>query len=430
MKISVVIPAYNEEHYIGVCLDYIIRNAKGSLHEIIVIDNASTDRTREIASSKPGVKVVTEKIKGLTRARQRGLEEATGDLIAYLDADTRLPENWLDKARWTFANDPEVVSLSGPYRYYDGKRWKNTLMHGLWYITAPLTFRTVGYMVLGGNFIAKRKALTDMGGFDKNIDFYGEDTDIARRLSPFGKVIFRMDFFIYSSSRRLNEEGFIKTNVVYALNFIWQVIFHRPFSSSYRDIRTVSPLSVSQVDSRTEKLATSKALFWSSVFGAIGLYALIRDILMRTSMSPPPPAIVPLSIFYAILVINTYFSIWLFAHIASRKDTRNNLLDIVLGLFYVAMAFSLKVPVRFVFFDLLLFIIATMKYSFLLGIVEHSAVVRKKILADILGILLCTLVLGGSIVGYPLYSSWALCAVFAVANIFIFFVRPLYKLDS
>ena len=99
MKISLVIPAYNEESYIGECIDCAILASRGRVYEIIVVNNASTDRTKEIAIRK-GVRVVDEPEKGLTKARQRGLIEATGDYIAYIDADTRMPNMWFDKIEY------------------------------------------------------------------------------------------------------------------------------------------------------------------------------------------------------------------------------------------------------------------------------------------------------------------------------------------
>jgi glycosyltransferase involved in cell wall biosynthesis len=236
-KISLVIPAYNEEKYIGDCLDYAIKNSEGRFFEIIVIDNASSDRTAEIAASRPGVRVVREDKKGLTKARQRGLEEASGDFIAYTDADTRLPKKWFETALDVFSKNPKAVCLSGPYIYYDLSGFKNMILTALWWLTAPLTYRIVGYMVLGGNFIAKKSALLAMGGFDTNIEFYGEDTNIARRLSKFGKVIFRMDFTIDSSARRFIHEGMFKVNFLYGINFLWQVAFHRSRTKVYSDIR-------------------------------------------------------------------------------------------------------------------------------------------------------------------------------------------------
>ena len=92
-------------------------------------------------------------------------------------------------------------------------------------------------MILGGNVIIKRSAISAIHGFDKTIAFYGEDTDLARRLSAVGRTLFRMDFVVYASARRFEAEGIIKPNLVYALNYLWPILFHRPFSREYNDIR-------------------------------------------------------------------------------------------------------------------------------------------------------------------------------------------------
>ena len=108
-KVSLVIPAYNEEKYIAACLDHAIKNSGGRFFEIIVIDNASTDSTSRIARGFPGVRVVHEPNKGLTSARQRGFLESSGDIVAYLDADTRLPESWFDVLEREFTDRKSVV---------------------------------------------------------------------------------------------------------------------------------------------------------------------------------------------------------------------------------------------------------------------------------------------------------------------------------
>jgi|SRR3989344_152436 len=237
MDISLVICAHNEEKYIGACLDAAIQNSRGRFKEIIVVDNASTDKTAEIARTKSGVRVVREEKKGLTFARQAGLEATNSELVAYTDADTLLPVGWMDIVEGVFES-PSVVSLSGPARYFDGSFIEDAVMGFFWRGIAPLTYRAVGYMVYGANFVAKRSALLAIGGFDRSIEFYGEDTDIARRLATQGKSIFRADFFIYTSARRLQHEGLIRANTTYAMNYLWPVLFKRPYHSTHRDIRT------------------------------------------------------------------------------------------------------------------------------------------------------------------------------------------------
>ncbi len=235
-KISLVIPAYNEEKYIGDCLTHVIQNGGGRFFEIIVIDNASTDKTSEIASGFPLVRVVQEPNKGLTKARQRGFLESKGDVIAMIDADTRMPKNWFSTLIREFSNNDKLACLSGPYVYYD-QSWFGQLLVKIYYFFAiPLYFFT-GYMATGGNFSIRRDVLEKMGGFDTSIAFYGEDTDIARRASKHGKVKFMLKFKMYTSARRLKGQGVFATGKVYALNFFSTVLKHKPTTENYTDIR-------------------------------------------------------------------------------------------------------------------------------------------------------------------------------------------------
>jgi glycosyltransferase involved in cell wall biosynthesis len=237
MKISIIVPAYNEEKYIGDCLQSITEARTDDITEVIVIDNASTDNTAAIAKTFRGVRVVHEPQKGLTKARQRGLLEAKGDFVAYLDADTRMPPAWPFIVVKEFSRKPDMVCLSGPFHYYDLPALQKIFAETLWALTAPPTYWLTGFMVLGANFIAKREALQKIGGFDTTISFYGEDTDIAWRLSKMGKVKFSMKFFIIGSGRRLLEEGLVRTFWRYAVNYRSMAFQHKPTTTQYKDIR-------------------------------------------------------------------------------------------------------------------------------------------------------------------------------------------------
>ena len=132
-RISLVIPAYNEEGYIRACLEHVFKNASGRFHEIIVVVNASTDRTKEIAESFIGVRVVLEDNKGVMKARQKGVDLASGDLIAFMDADTRVTAEWVDQIVTEFSGNENLVCLSGPYHFYDFKRWLQIGTKLYWY---------------------------------------------------------------------------------------------------------------------------------------------------------------------------------------------------------------------------------------------------------------------------------------------------------
>jgi glycosyltransferase involved in cell wall biosynthesis len=234
--ITLVICAYNEAEYIGTCLEYATRNSSGELLEIVVIDNASTDLTGIIASRFTGVRVVREEQKGLTRARQRGFTEARGDIVAYIDADTRMPEGWCAKINREFGLDKRLALLSGPYRYYDIPTLQQFLV-SLWYYFAMPVYWLVGYMATGGNFAIRKSVLQQMHGFDTSIEFYGEDTNIARRAHEFGKVQFDLRFVMPTSGRRFKEQGLGMTAWLYAVNFFSEVLRRRPASRQYIDIR-------------------------------------------------------------------------------------------------------------------------------------------------------------------------------------------------
>lgn len=237
MTISIAIPAYNEEASIGTCLEHILRYATEDVCEILVIDNASTDKTADIAARFPRVRVVREPQKGLVFARQRALTEAKGDLLAFFDADTRLQPRWFDVLHREFAKNPKLVCMSGPYRY-EGVSWLAQLVtwYG-WNTNAHISHFFLGYMVIGGNFVAKKSALLAMGGFDTRIRFYGEDANIARRLHDHGELYYANDFFVYSSGRRIQKDGILKTSWIYGINFFWESARGKPFTMEYEDIR-------------------------------------------------------------------------------------------------------------------------------------------------------------------------------------------------
>ncbi|MEK7187935.1 MAG: glycosyltransferase family 2 protein [Patescibacteria group bacterium] len=244
MKLSFSIPAYNEEKNIWRCLDSIFQELKGKKYqvEIIVVDNNSTDRTAEIAKSYAGVRVVPETKKGLLYARERGYETATGDLIANVDADTILTPGWIDTVFQEFEENPNLVALSGPYVYYDLPplvQMVTKFFYSFGYIVHRfnLLFGGNGTMLQGGNFVLRKTALDAIGGFNTDIAFYGEDTDIAVRMSTVGKIKFTYRLPMKTSGRRLAEEGVVTTGFRYAINHFWMLLFKKPFTVKYGDVR-------------------------------------------------------------------------------------------------------------------------------------------------------------------------------------------------
>jgi glycosyltransferase involved in cell wall biosynthesis len=245
MKLAFVIPAYNEEALIGKCLQSVVDEVarSGADADIVVVNNASTDRTGEIARSFPTVRVVDEPQKGLVNARDAGFAATKGfDLIANIDSDTVVPSGWLDTVMAEFAKDPKLVCLSGPYVYYDMSRFNRflvTMFYGLTYLIYVFNrfILRVGSVVQGGNFVFKRAAWEQVGGYDRSIEFFGEDTDVAVRLSKVGGVKWTFALKMKTSGRRLEQEGVFRTAGTYTLNFFWVTFRGKPATKSYTDIR-------------------------------------------------------------------------------------------------------------------------------------------------------------------------------------------------
>ena len=237
MEISIVIPSYNEERHIAHTLASVIEMTAGKYKEIIVVDNASSDKTAEIARSFPGVKVIHEPHKGTGHARQSGFEHATGEIVVFVDADVLIPDGWIEKIINRFDTDTKIVLLSGAYRYYESERYPLWLLNMIWWITPPV-YWVVGYMANAGNCAIRASALKSIGGWDRGLAFYGDDTDLARRLHSVGKTVWSLRFYNYSSGRRYDEFGIVKTCFNYMISYWWPVLFHRPYNNDHQFVKT------------------------------------------------------------------------------------------------------------------------------------------------------------------------------------------------
>lgn len=233
--ISFIIPARNEEESIGGTIESILKQPERLVKEIIVADNGSTDRTPQIAEAYLKTKVVFATEPGTNPAREAGRKVATGDIIAFIDADNWLAPDWSETAL-KYLSRPGIVAVSGPYTYRD-QNWLGKLItfYGFLLYAYPgyLLVRyilRIGSVLLGGNFAARREALEKIGGLDTRFKFFGDDVRTGKQLRKIGKVIFTPKLLVSSSSRRFRKHGYFKTILRYFLNFWWVMLFDRPFS--------------------------------------------------------------------------------------------------------------------------------------------------------------------------------------------------------
>jgi hypothetical protein len=158
--------------------------------------------------------------------------------------------------------------------------------------------------------------------------------------------------------------------------------------------------------------------FIAILFGIAGWFLFVYD--WRVSL--------PLAIFYALLVINTYPSVQLFSSIVPLDDGKHALVDIILAFSYLFLAVSLGQPQQFAICALVLFLIAAGKYSLMLYEVPHQKLIERKLRVDLLGALMCAIVLALISFGWFWTGVWGLAIMFALANVYVLALRPLYRL--
>jgi glycosyltransferase involved in cell wall biosynthesis len=228
MRVSIVIPAHNEESSVAGSIRAALAQNYPDF-EVIVVNNASTDRTAEVAGQFP-VKLVHEPRKGLLWARECGRQNASGEIIANMDADCLPKPTWL-RTGAGFFQDARVAAATGPYDYYDSGtlfRHGSLLLQKTAYWLVSRFFQCpgirVGAILIGGNNFIRAAALRQAGGYNTAILFYGEDTDTAKRIAARGRVVFSNRLIMKTSARRFKAEGTSRLAARY-ITYFFKTIF-------------------------------------------------------------------------------------------------------------------------------------------------------------------------------------------------------------
>lgn len=182
-KISIIVPAFNEEKLIRESLGHIVASGAaftdlGWAHEVIVCDNNSTDRTAELARAA-GATVIFEPVNQIGRARNRGASVATGEWLIFVDADS-FP------SRELFADVAEAIQkghyvAGGSTVRLDQGGWAAWIVLQLWHLVS-----IVKRWAAGSFIFCETRAFRAIGGF--SLDYYaGEELDLSRRLGIEGR---------------------------------------------------------------------------------------------------------------------------------------------------------------------------------------------------------------------------------------------------
>lgn len=204
LKISIVIPAYNEEVNIARCLDSLASQTRIA-NEIIVVDNNSTDNTVNVAQ-RYKVRIIAQSIQGIPPSTYAGLNAATGDILVRCDADCILPPSWLADIEATFLANDTLAALTGPGYFYDCNKITAWLAD-IFYMKAyfALTYLALAHSPLFGSNFAIRssswKAIKDKVHHERN-DIH-DDMDISIHIGPKANVQYVSNLRVGISARAL-----------------------------------------------------------------------------------------------------------------------------------------------------------------------------------------------------------------------------------
>jgi glycosyltransferase involved in cell wall biosynthesis len=201
-RFSIVIPCFNEAGYLTDTLLSLRKQDFDGVFEVIVVDNNCTDDTAGIARDF-GARVVAEPVPGVCNARQRGTQEARGEIVVSTDADTVHGRDWLSRIDARFRADEGVVAVVGPCRYADGPRWGRYYGQALFGAVNGV-HRLTGRAVYASatNIAFRREAWT---GYDTSLTQGGDELDQLRRLRGRGRVVYDHGNPTYTSGRRLSR---------------------------------------------------------------------------------------------------------------------------------------------------------------------------------------------------------------------------------
>nr|WP_155215445.1 glycosyltransferase family 2 protein [Micromonospora sp. CP22] len=179
--VSVIIPTHNSSKTLGACLEA-VRRQDHPVTEVIVVDDASTDDTRDIARRFPCRLLVTDRNAGPAAARNRGIQASTGDLLFFLDSDCAPEPDALSNALAILREQPDVACVHGIYAltplFDDGPVEAYRLLHGhYWRLRNVGRVRTTLFAIC----LIRREVFDAVGLFDENLRA-SEDVEIGDRM--------------------------------------------------------------------------------------------------------------------------------------------------------------------------------------------------------------------------------------------------------
>jgi glycosyltransferase involved in cell wall biosynthesis len=204
LTLTIVIPVFNEQDHLAVCLSAIAKQTVMP-DEVIVVDNNSTDTSTQVVKKFPFVKLLREPKQGVLFAKNTGFAGATGDIIGRIDADSILPPRWVEQVK-NYMADESFDALTGPVNYYDMPLPESNyyLDHAMrssiynWSPKSPFLF--------GSNMAIRRSVWQELCKSLCDDTYMHEDLDLAIHLYKNGnKILYTKELLAGASGRRYND---------------------------------------------------------------------------------------------------------------------------------------------------------------------------------------------------------------------------------
>jgi len=214
--LSIIIPTLNEEKFLPRLIDS-IKKQSFTDYEIIVSDGGSLDNTKNIALNYNCKFVLDTEHHSPSWQRNNGAAIAKGDIFLFLDADSVLQDNFLEKVVAEFKN--RNLCGAGFYFIFNPNKLSYVIFSAL---SNCFTFfrQYISPVSVGAGIMSNKKTHDLINGFDTKI-VLAEDYDYCRRLGRYGKFRMIKSCRLFYSSRRIEKEGWFNT----ALKWIWMALF-------------------------------------------------------------------------------------------------------------------------------------------------------------------------------------------------------------
>ncbi|MDD5164950.1 MAG: glycosyltransferase [Candidatus Pacebacteria bacterium] len=225
--ISIIIPTYNEEKYLGKTLENL--SLLKIPHEIIVTDDKSIDNTVSIARKyTKNVLVPSEKHTTIAANRNAGAKIAQGDFLVFIDSSCLIenPDAFFTCALDDFRSIPNLVGLTAKLNVYPETRtWGDRLMYFIFNSTHFIKNNILRTGEAAGKFqMVTREAFEKIRGFREDL-VTREDADLFHRLSKIGRTLYDSELVVIHSGRRAHALGWPKLLSIWMVNSFWLMVF-------------------------------------------------------------------------------------------------------------------------------------------------------------------------------------------------------------